>query len=87
MDNTEAIRIVEREKNRFLDNYVDFSGTEEAYNRAVAALKRQTPTPVIHAYMGNGIILFTCPECKTLILYTQRFCNMCGQRLKWDENN
>lgn len=87
MDNITAIKIIEREKKRFLDDYIDFSGTGRAYDFAIEALKRQAPTPVVHTYMGNGIVLFTCPECKSMVLYTQRFCNMCGQRLKWDENN
>jgi hypothetical protein len=41
MDNFKAIRIIEREKKRFLDNYIDFSGTSEAYDIAIEALKQQ----------------------------------------------
>lgn len=41
MDNITAIRIIEREKKRFLDNYIDFSGTGRAYDLAIEALKQQ----------------------------------------------
>lgn len=79
-----AAKIMESEKNRCLDEFIDYSNVTEAYKVAIESIQRRIAKPPIHAYMGNGIVLFTCPECKTMALYTQRFCNMCGQRLSWN---
>ena len=87
MDYIDAIRTMKEEKNKFLDEYIDYSGVSEAYDMAIKALNQRIPRPVIHGNMGTGIVLFACPNCNTMVLYTQRFCNMCGQRLKWNENN
>lgn len=75
-----AAKIMENEKNRFLDD----GNVAEAYKVAIESIQRRIAKPLIHAYMDKGVLLFLCPECKTLAIYCQRFCNMCGQRLNWN---
>lgn len=41
MTNEEAIRILEEQRNRFMDEYVDFGGVNESYNKAIDLLKEQ----------------------------------------------
>ena len=41
MTNKEAARILEEEKRKFLDEWVDFGGVAEAYNKAIDLLNKQ----------------------------------------------
>lgn len=34
---------------------------------------------------GKGTKAYRCPSCKRLVIYRDRFCRDCGQRLKWEE--
>lgn len=34
---------------------------------------------------GKGTKAYRCPNCKRLVIYRDRFCRDCGQRLKWEE--
>ena len=34
---------------------------------------------------GRGTKAYRCPSCKRLVIYRDRFCRDCGQRLKWEE--
>lgn len=33
---------------------------------------------------GKGTKVYRCPNCKRLVIYGDRFCRDCGQRLKWE---
>lgn len=79
-----AAKIMESEKNRCLDEFIDYSNVTEAYKIAIESIQRHIAKPLIHAYMGEGVLLFLCPTCKALAINGQRFCNTCGQRLNWD---
>lgn len=39
MTNNDAIRILTEQKNKFLDEWIDYGGVAEAYNMAINALK------------------------------------------------
>ena len=41
MTNEEAIRILNEQKNKFMDEWVDFGGVNEAYNMAIKALTKK----------------------------------------------
>ena len=41
MTSQEAIRILDEQRNKFMDEYVDYGGVNEAYNMAIQALKEQ----------------------------------------------
>ena len=41
MTNQEAVRILNEQRNKFMDEWVDFGGVNEAYNIAIQALKEQ----------------------------------------------
>lgn len=34
---------------------------------------------------GRGTKAYRCPSCKRLVIYRDRFCRDCGQRLKWEK--
>lgn len=80
-----AEKIMESEKNRCLDEFIDYSNVTEAYKIAIESIQRRIAKPLIHVYMGEGVLLFLCPECKALAMNGQRFCNTCGQKLNWNE--
>ena len=44
MINQEAIRILEEQRNKFMDEWVDFGGVNEAYNMAIDLLKDHDET-------------------------------------------
>jgi len=79
-----AVKIMESEKNRYLDEFIDYGNVVTAYKLAIESIQRRIAKFPIHAYMGEGVLLFLCPECKALTMNGQRFCNTCGQRLNWD---
>ena len=41
MTNQEAIRILNEQRNKFMDEWVDFGGVNEAYNMAIQALEEK----------------------------------------------
>ena len=43
MTNQEAIRILNEQRNKFMDEWVDFGGVNEAYNMAINLLKEHLP--------------------------------------------
>ena len=49
------------------------------------AVSKQTPSLVVNAFVyANGDTYFQCPNCKvTMEREYQRYCDRCGQRLKW----
>ncbi len=40
MTNKEAIRILNEQRNKFMDEWVDFGGVNEAYNMAISLLEK-----------------------------------------------
>ena len=79
-----AAKIMMNEKNRYLDECIDYGNVAEAYEIAIKSIRQRIAKSLIHAYMGEGVLLFLCPTCKALAINGERFCNTCGQRLNWD---
>lgn len=99
MTNEEAIRILKEQRNRFMDEYVDFGGVNEAFSKAIALLKEQeavSPHYTCLEYLVNGKVVEIyhpeCPRCfeNGLSLWDaeigkgQAYCKRCGQAVKWD---
>lgn len=86
MTNQEAIRILNEQRNKFMDECIDFSGVNEAYNTAINLLKEQDAVEPLDAYFdlykSGG--LFHCGHCKELIVKNQKYCHNCGRKVKWD---
>ena len=85
MTNKEAAQILEREKNRFLDEYVDYAGVSEAYKMAINLLnKHGEPQMVVDIsdVTRNGIHA-KCPNCNRVVGFAQRYCHNCTQPLEW----
>jgi len=40
MTNLEAVRILNEQRNKFMDEWVDFGGVNEAYNMAISLLEK-----------------------------------------------
>lgn len=40
MTNQEAVRILNEQRNKFMDEWVDFGGVNEAYNMAISLLEK-----------------------------------------------
>lgn len=47
---------------------------------ALALLQEQEP---VCTEYDRAIVLFSCRDCKTQLLYGQRYCHMCGRKIKW----
>ena len=56
MTNQEAVRILNEQRNKFMEEWVDFGGVNEAYNMAIQALKEQETAN-----------LYKCPNCGTWV--------------------
>lgn len=61
----------------------DATQTEHLADDALDLLREQEPvTPVCTEY-DKAIVLFSCRDCKTQLLFGQRYCHMCGRAVKW----
>lgn len=91
MTNQEAIRILNEQRNKFMDEWVDYCGINEAYNMAIQALKEQEAVrPEISetATYHNGITsfhrIYSCGSCNEKISGDASFCQNCGKAVKWE---
>lgn len=91
MTNEEAARVLDEQRNKFLDEWVDSGGVNEAYNIAIAVLKKQEPKKVADMAdsVVDGIEVGMCPSCSKAIVNHKnkptRFCRYCGQAVRWNE--
>ena len=46
--------------------------------------REQEPVAPVCTEYDRAIVLFSCRDCKTQLLYGQRYCHMCGRKVKWD---
>lgn len=89
MTNQDAIRILEEQRNKFMDECIDYGGVNEAYNMAISMLKKQ------EAKEGHWIVLefcanegIYCSECHMKIFdrttmpkkKMSQYCPHCGSR-------
>ena len=60
----------------------------EAYDMAIAALKRQRPVKPIESYSDlYGIYKnYTCPVCGNMFKHKVYFCSICGQTFEFEED-
>lgn len=96
MTEQEAVQILNEQRNRFMDEYVDFGGVNEAFSKAIYSLQRQEPKTMTEYDDG-----WDCPSCglkligKTASGYPcdlidlpddeiVKFCPVCGQAVKWE---
>lgn len=101
MTNQEAIRILNEQRNKFMDDWIDYGGVNEAYNMAISLLKEQEAVkPVEEFIKGANRYEYHCKRCGNIVgtifddkhpvfpgvkLSTKHFCDVCGQAVKWDE--
>lgn len=86
MTNQEAIRILDEQRNKFMDEWVDFGGVNEAYNIAIQALKEQEavePT-LIREGRNKNYNDYVCPRCDNEVVYEQNYCSECGIPFLWE---
>lgn len=53
MTNQEAIQILNEQRNKFMDEWVDFGGVNEAYNMAIQALEEKDCVRCINCRNNN----------------------------------
>ena len=87
MTSHEAIRILDEQRNKFMDEYVDYGGVNEAYNMAIQALKEQEAVkPVFEVKNPNVVGQFHCGNCHHAFgLLHYKFCPECGRKVKWND--
>ena len=86
MTNQEAVRILDEQRRRFMDEYVDFGGVNEAYNMAIDLLKKKEPQKVINRYAKwNSVLMGNCPKCNAVLheFDNAKACGVCGQQVEW----
>ena len=74
----EAIKHLQNLKFKFMDEYVDYDNTAEAFQHGIEALKKQIPRKLIEAY---------CPSCHAIAGRGYDYCWHCGQALDWSDEN
>lgn len=87
MTNQEVIRILDEQRNKFMDEWVDFGGVNEAYNMAIKALKEQEAVgPKSHPAKAwtRAKTLWFCGACGARISKRKtKYCQECGTVVKW----
>lgn len=80
MTNQEAIRILNKQRNEFMDKWVDFDGVNEAYNIAIQALEEQEAVkPRVSSIEQR------CGNCNKVIEMDGWIaCPWCGKRIDWE---
>ena len=74
MTNQQAMKLLEEQKNGFLDEFVDYSGIAEAYNMGIRALEtatRKIEFDSIH-----------CSACNRRLRYDAKYCDWCGRKIE-----
>lgn len=74
MTNQQAMKLLEEQKNGFLDEFIDYSGIVEAYNMGIRALEtttRKIEFDSIH-----------CAACGRRLKYDAKFCDQCGRKIE-----
>ena len=92
MTNKQAIQILTRQKNEFMEQYIDYGNTAEAYDAAIAALENDEPckptgTPYCRAigdgYYGQIWECGCCGENLPGVRFDTKFCPNCGRKIDW----
>ena len=93
MTNQEAVRILDEQRNKFMDEWVDFGGVNEAYNIAIQVLKEQEAVVPKYNARTNWYECGACHysmtsgmHCRGELIpaYKVGFCAKCGKEVKWD---
>lgn len=61
---------------------------KDAMQMALDALRKREPVPAVKKKAMNRIYLYFCPSCGKLLnefVAKPKFCNECGQAIKWEE--
>lgn len=63
---------------------------DKDYDLLKQALKRNEPMTIIFTRITNDITGDfwdepTCPKCKSLVIYGDKYCRECGQKLDWSD--
>lgn len=82
MTNKEAIKKLERLKNEFLEEYLDYDGTTSAYDMAIKALqepeRKHAKWRDVREYCGD----FMCSNCEGLFSTNKyNYCPDCGAKM------
>jgi len=92
MTNQEAIRILNEQRNKFMDEWVDFGGVNEAYDMAITLLKEQESVVPKYNARTNW---YECGDChysmtsgmhckgELIPAYKVGFCAKCGKAVRW----
>ena len=93
MTNQEAILILNDQRNKFMDEWIDYGGVNEAYNMAISLLKDQEAVEPYMDYDGHDV--WRCGKCGATIFHIYhnqsdedwknyaKFCRQCGKLVKW----
>lgn len=80
MTNKEAIKRLKEVQAEFNENWVDYGGINEAFEKAYQALKERPQGEWIH-YLGCGIGNGICSECGQ-VGETKKYCGNCGADMR-----
>lgn len=65
---------------------LDTSDIEPYMGAIVGALKKQIPVKPKNVYCDPfGLVIGMCPVCFDQVCRISLYCNMCGQRLDWED--
>ena len=67
-----------------IDKHGHYSCHQECAKDALSLLKEQEAVPVIQREIAH-MLFWCCGSCGTAITDGDKFCRMCGRRVKWDE--
>lgn len=90
----EAIKHLQNLKFKFMDEYVDYDNTAEAFQHGIEALEKQIPQKHHHTRIVKLAINLresVCPSCLGIIATKNeeypKYCTRCGQALDWSDED
>ena len=79
---SEAVLILENERNKFCNDYINHAGLYNAYTKAIEVLKGKED-----AFKPNKKVLFYCGKCGARLKRKFKYCNQCGGKIAWDKKS
>ena len=72
---------------RLEEEIVVLKGTREALEKQIPAeaikLKRDVDTKIGNGILKAGVTVYKCPCCNTFVALSRKYCDQCGQALKY----
>ena len=60
---------------------------KQGVEKDIDALDKQEAMKPACVEYDRSIVLFSCRDCRTQLLFGQRYCHMCGRKVEWNASD